>query len=541
MSSETEKAETTSSIPMPPRGLALFAVLGPGLIWASEYIGSGEVILATRAGAVLGLMVLWVPVMGILTKFWIGYAGAQYTVCTGEGMVDMMSRTPGPKNWVIWPVFVGQLVSGAIATGGLAASAGAFAQYFLPGVPPFLLGWVISIAVIAIVWSGEFNILKYIMSVLVLVIVIGVFDVARTTWPGWGTIIHGSFGFAVPPVPEWAQSESNLAASAWTEILPLLGWAAGGLASQVWYTYWILGAGYGMAHKRGYGEPMDESKLRTMTVETAQRVKGWQKVVRADAALALLLGIVVTVGFMMAGAGILRPAEIAPEGDKVAFELANVFSAKWGDIGAKLFVLAGFAALVSTLLGQFAGWPRLLADCARLTIPAVAKYPWKVQFRAVLILYAFTSLIIVFSFGLKPVLLVKLGAILDGLILTPLQAVSAGLVLFFVMPKFFPKDVAKILKPSPIIAIGLLAAFALFGSIAVMKTPGAIKELVFPPQQESAETQEEAEDLAASLDQYKYAPQQHNLFLLAKRSHPLECGDTSPLWLPSGTTPLRNF
>jgi Mn2+/Fe2+ NRAMP family transporter len=468
MSSETEKpeAETSSTIPKAPRGLALFAVLGPGLIWASEYIGSGEVILATRAGAILGLMVLWVPVMGILTKFWIGYAGAQYTVCTGEGMVDMMSRTPGPKNWVIWPVFIGQLLSGAIATGGLAASAGAFAQYFLPGVPIFLLGWVISLAVIAIVWSGEFNILKYIMSVLVLVIVVGVFDVARTTWPGWGIILHGSFGFAVPAVPEWAQNQS---------------------------TYWILGAGYGMAHKRGYGEPMDESKLRTMTVDTAHRIKGWQKVVRADAALALLLGIVVTVGFMMAGAGILRPAEIAPEGDDVAIELANVFSEKWGDFGAKLFVLAGFAALVSTLLGQFAGWPRLLADCARLTIPAVAKYKWKTQFRAVLVLYAFTSLIIVFSFGLKPVLLVKLGAILDGLILTPLQAVSAGLVLFFVMPKFFPDKVAKILKPSPIIAIGLLAAFVLFGSIAIMKTPGAVIELLSSPQQEVAEPEQEEE------------------------------------------------
>ena len=477
------EAEATSNIPIAPRGIALIAVLGPGLIWASEYIGSGEVILATRAGAILGLMVLWVPVIGIFTKFWIGYAGARYTVCTGEGMIDMMGRTPGPKNWVIWPVFAVQLVSGAVATGGLALAAGTFAHYFIPSVPAFALGWIISLTMIAIVWNGEFNILKYIMSVLVLIIVIGVFDVARTTWPGWGIILKGSFGFAVPEVPAWAQDSSKIASSAWVEILPLLGWAAGGLASQVWYTYWVIGAGYGMSHGRGYGKPCDENSLRNMSTETANRVKGWCRVVSVDATIALVIGVVVTVGFMMAGAGILRPAEIAPEGSQVALALANVFSAKWGAMGAKLFVLAGLAALMSTLLGQFAGFPRLLADCARLTFPATAKFPWKTQFRFFLVVIAISNLVIVYSFGLKPVLLVKFAAIIDGLLLTPLQAVAAGLVLFLVMPKFFPANIAKILKPSPIIAVGLFAALLLFGTICVFKMPAALMDLVSSPPQ----------------------------------------------------------
>jgi len=37
----------------------------------------------------------------------------------------------------------------------------------------------------------------------------------------------------------------------------LLGWGAGGFASQVWYSYWVLGAGYGAAKGRKYGEPAD--------------------------------------------------------------------------------------------------------------------------------------------------------------------------------------------------------------------------------------------------------------------------------------------
>ena len=42
----------------PPKGLAIFALVGPSIVWCAEYIGSGEVILATRTGAILGTSVL---------------------------------------------------------------------------------------------------------------------------------------------------------------------------------------------------------------------------------------------------------------------------------------------------------------------------------------------------------------------------------------------------------------------------------------------------------------------------------------------------
>jgi hypothetical protein len=40
-------------IKTPPRGLAILALVGPSFVWAAEFIGSGEVILATRTGAIL--------------------------------------------------------------------------------------------------------------------------------------------------------------------------------------------------------------------------------------------------------------------------------------------------------------------------------------------------------------------------------------------------------------------------------------------------------------------------------------------------------
>ena len=69
MKPEITRMENGQSIKSPPRGLAILAIVGPSLVWAGEFIGSGEVILATRVGAILGPTVLWAIVVGVLLKF----------------------------------------------------------------------------------------------------------------------------------------------------------------------------------------------------------------------------------------------------------------------------------------------------------------------------------------------------------------------------------------------------------------------------------------------------------------------------------------
>ena len=113
------KENTTKSndelIQKPPGGLAIMALIGPSLIWCAEYIGSGEVILATRTGAILGTTILWAVVVGIFLKYWIGMSGARYTVCTGEGMIDMFNRIPGPSHWVVWMVLIVQFICATLS------------------------------------------------------------------------------------------------------------------------------------------------------------------------------------------------------------------------------------------------------------------------------------------------------------------------------------------------------------------------------------------------------------------------------------------
>jgi Mn2+/Fe2+ NRAMP family transporter len=458
----------------------ILALVGPSFVWCAEYIGSGEVILATRTGAILGTTVLWAIVIGVFLKCWIGMSGARYTVCTGEGMIDMFDRMPGPRHWAVWIVLVAHFVSGTLSIGSLATASGIFVSSLVPAdvVPaaiadmfPALCGWLVTFVAVGVVWSGVFSILKMVMSFFVLIIVVGVIYVAAHVLPGLTELLHG-LGFKVPQVPQWALAVEGIKPNPWKEMLPLLGWSAGGFASQVWYTYWVIGAGYGATAGRGCGRSADVSMLRQMTRQTAQKIKGWCHVLYADSTLAIIIGIVVTGSFLIAGAGVLRPAEIAPKGEAVAFELSRLFSSRWGAVGGFLFILAGSAALVSTQFGQLAGWPRLLADCCRICIPGFdRRFPWKSQFRLFLVFFLCTNMILVFLFKKQPVVLVQFSAILDGLLLTPLQAIWVAIGLFVVMPGVLSKEAFEVLRPSWAFAAILLIACLVFGYFCIIQIP----------------------------------------------------------------------
>ncbi len=149
-----------------------------------------------------------------------------------------------------------------------------------------------------------------------------------------------------------------------------------------------------------------------------------------------------------------------------------IFSNQWGALGGTLFIISGTAALVATHLGLMAGWPRLLADSVRICVPQFQKtFAWKSQFRMFLIYFMVTNMIIAYNLGLRPVFLVKIGAILDGLLLTPLQALWIGIGLYIVMPKMLSKEAKDVLKPHWVFAVGLLAAFLVFGYFCVFQIP----------------------------------------------------------------------
>jgi hypothetical protein len=80
-------------------------------------------------------------------------------------------------------------------------------------------------------------------------------------------------------------------------------------------------------------------------------------------------------------------------------------------------------------------------------------------------------MLIIYTLGYKPVFLVKSSAILDGLLLTPLQAIWVFAGLYYVQPKLFNSEVANIIKPGRAIGAGLILAFIVFTYFCVYQIP----------------------------------------------------------------------
>ena len=480
MPSNDQQTHNTS-IPVPPKGLAIALVVGPSLVWAAEYIGSGEVIIATRTGAILGTAVLWAVVLGVFLKFWIGVAGARYTVCTGEGMIDMFDRILGPRHWMVWVVLVVQLFCAVMSTGALATSAATFIHSLVPALHLRFCGLGAALFAVAVAWSGIFDVLKIVMSLFVLIIVIGAMYIACHVFPRFAELTAGLTG-TLPPVPEWASAMDTVNDSTWQEILPVLGWGAGGFASQVWYTYWVIGAGYGATAGRGCGRSADVANLRSMSADTARRIKGWCVTLYVDSSLAMVLGVVVTGAFLIAGAGILGAEHLVPENRNMAEVLSQVFARRWDAFGGFLFKLCGAVAMVSTLIGQLAGWPRLLADSCRLCIPGFNKrFAWKRQFHLFLVLFFCTSVLVVCVLGRQPISLLKVASILEGILLIALQAAAVGIGLFFIMPRMLSPEAYRVLRPGWIFAIGLLGTLIFYGYLCVTQVPRSYWKLSASP------------------------------------------------------------
>ncbi|HOD84194.1 MAG: hypothetical protein BWX88_01758 [Planctomycetes bacterium ADurb.Bin126] len=466
-----------------PKGLlGLLMVLGPSLVWCGEYIGSGEVIVSTRAGAVLGPAILWAVTVGIFLKYWIGLCGGRYTVVTGEAMIDGFARLPGPRNWMIWITLIGQAASAVCSIGAIAVMASVFLGSLFPlgDQGQVIYVSIVTVFVITIAWLGRFDALKWAMGLFVGVIVLGVAYVAVRTLPSARELLIGLFGFQVPDIPLWArQGDPDIAkATAWGEILPLIGWSAGGFASQVWYTYWVMGAGYGMAAGRQVGTSADTECLASMTADQARELKPWLRAVAFDATVALVIGTVVTGAFLLAGSGILRPLMRVPKGPQVALQVSEIFSQHWSAAGGMLFLAAGAAAMVSTQLGQLAGWPRLLADCTRHLSARFARIAPLWQYRLFLSVFLVTNLLVCWGLGTQPVVLVKFGAIFDGLLLVPLQALAVAYMIFVAQKKMLSADAAGILRPGWYHLLGLVVAAIVFGYFCAFQVPSVLTQML---------------------------------------------------------------
>src|SRR3989344_5583368 len=81
-------------------------IVGPGLVWASAAIGSGELIISAKVGAEYGYLFLWAIWIGIFLKYWVQRGILDVTILSGKPIVELWHKQKFGKLFsVYWLLF----------------------------------------------------------------------------------------------------------------------------------------------------------------------------------------------------------------------------------------------------------------------------------------------------------------------------------------------------------------------------------------------------------------------------------------------------
>ncbi|MCH7988160.1 MAG: Nramp family divalent metal transporter [Planctomycetes bacterium] len=92
-------ARSAESFREPPSGfLATLKHLGPGMILVGSVVGSGELIMTTKLGAVAGFKLLWLVLFSCLIKVVVQGELVRHTISSGKTFLTVFNSLPGPRS-----------------------------------------------------------------------------------------------------------------------------------------------------------------------------------------------------------------------------------------------------------------------------------------------------------------------------------------------------------------------------------------------------------------------------------------------------------
>ncbi|MBN1442009.1 MAG: Nramp family divalent metal transporter [Planctomycetes bacterium] len=428
--------------------------LGPGLIVTGSIVGSGELIMTTKAGSEAGFVLLWLVIIGCVIKVFVQIELGRHALVSGETTLEALDRLPGPRcivSWILW-LWLVMYVCLVIQVSGVAGSLAEVFTLPFPDSPVEL--WIVlaTLAVIALLVWGRYRMVERVSTAMVflftastlLAVVLLQWTDSRLTPED---IAEGlSFRLAHRD-GEWVDFTVAFAAFGITGV---------GASELIYYPYWCIEKGYA----RLAGPREDTEKWR-------QRARGWISVLYMDAWLSLCVYTLATVAFYLLGAAVLHGQQIPVADQQLIESLSHMYLTSFGRWGFDLFLFGAFFVLFSTYFVATASNARLFADA--LAVFRVARLPTQEarRFTVKLACIALPLLSMLFFLGVgKPVSLVMVGGVAQAAMLPLL----AGAALYLRYRRSEPA-----LRPGKIFTAGLwlalsamvlIAAFELFQRIA---------------------------------------------------------------------------
>lgn len=363
MQTKVEREEAIQ-IPAPPENLArrmtvgtALAFFGPGAIIASLTIGSGEVVFASRAGALFGYAVLWAMIAALVAKGAMVYASNHYITVTGEHPMSRFAKIfPGPRGW--FPILIGVLAIASFPTfaSGLSIALGTYLQDIgLGSAQVWAIGLIIVAATIS--YLGGYGPLEKIqiavVALLLLLVIVSVFF----TSPDWLGILGG----LVPNIPTYepwvAEKYPDVAARPeFVEIVTALGALGGGMYDYVGYTGLLREKKWGLLGHRD----VDAIEDRIANIGGSERIplserpedvrnaRLWTRAPLGDTIISFAALGIFTLAFMINGVTFLNSRQQVPESDNI-LTVQQQFIASIAPIFRYFYILAIFLVFFGTI------------------------------------------------------------------------------------------------------------------------------------------------------------------------------------------------
>lgn len=419
---------------LPPRTFReKLKFIGPGIILAAAAIGSGELILTPRAGALFGLSIAWIILLSIVYKLFLTLGLARYTIATGEDIFVGFSHLPGPRNWFVWIMGVIYIL-GAVGYSGISLACGSALYALFPSLS--MVQWAVIVVILSYVLllRGSYGPVEKAAFILAFVLLAGVLYSLVALRPD----ITWFFKGLAPKLPSGSGQTA----------VSLLGWTAGGTSTLI-YSFWILEKGIGR------GKPERE------------KFKRWFSLIRLDTGISYFLMILVSFAFLTIGVLVLSTAgpdggPLIPAREETTSVLSRLLTVATGPQTKFIFLVAALAILYSTVIGLVDGKSRALRSATKIIFPNTKKISDKTLYR----LFATLMCLIIFAFLFtkRPVVLIVLISAIEA----PVLSVSAMMLMYL-----FHKKLPQAMRPGflwyGIIICGTIV-YMILTSVVLVKT-----------------------------------------------------------------------
>ncbi|MEJ4088410.1 Nramp family divalent metal transporter [Galbibacter orientalis] len=345
----------------------MFKKVGPGVLVAAAFIGPGTVTTCMLTGNSFGFSLLWAMLFSIIATIFLQEMAARIGIITQKGLGDVVA-TEIYKPWLRWLVIT--LILGAIVIGNTAYEGGNIGgatlglQALFGTEHSYLYPLIIGSLAFTFLYIGKYKTIEKILVALVILMSISFILTAIVTKPNIIEILKGLF---IPTAPK--NSLLSIIALVGTTIVPYNLFLHASLVSKKWN--------------------------KTTDLKYAQR----------DTILSISLGGLVSIAIMITAA------------KTQSLEIKNVL-----DLAIGLEPIYGNSAKYFMGIGLFAaGLTSAITAPLAAAFVANSCFGWgsnmqNKRFKAVWMFIIILGVILM-SYGIKPIEVIKLAQIANGILL----------------------------------------------------------------------------------------------------------------------------